>query len=80
MDAMGEEKPKKVQVSMGILAGTFRRKKALDLLMMPWEIRNNTAQEAERQSELAQILVRSVESQSDAPAFNATFAAWTFTQ
>ncbi len=51
-----KDKPKKVQVSMGILAGTFRRKKALDLLMLPWEIRNNTIREAERQSELAQIL------------------------
>jgi hypothetical protein len=50
-------KPKKVQVSMGILAGTFRRKKALDLLMLPWEIRNDTLQEAGRQSELAQILI-----------------------
>ena len=67
MEAIGEEKPKKVQVSMGILAGTFRRKKALDLLMMPWEIRNNTVQEAERQSELSQILIRSVESQNNAP-------------
>jgi Fe2+ transport system protein FeoA len=51
-----EEKPKHQQVSMGILAGTFRRKKALDLLMLPWEIRNNSTQEALRQSELSQIL------------------------
>lgn len=56
-DVAGQEKPQKVQVSMGILAGTFRRKKALDLLMLPWEVRSNATQEAGRQSELAQILI-----------------------
>jgi hypothetical protein len=56
-EGSGQEKPKKVQVSMGILAGTFRRKKALDLLMLPWEVRSNVIQEAGRQSELAQILL-----------------------
>jgi hypothetical protein len=56
-DVAGQEKPQKVQVSMGILAGTFRRKKALDLLMSPWEVRSNATQEAGRQSELAQILI-----------------------
>jgi hypothetical protein len=56
-DVTGQEKPQKVQVSMGILAGTFRRKKALDLLMLPWEVRSNATQEAGRQSELAQILI-----------------------
>jgi len=53
----GEEKPKRVHISMGILAGTFRRKKALELLMSPWEVRNNVKQEMERQSELAGILI-----------------------
>ena len=53
----GEGKPKKVQISMGILAGTFRRKKALELLMSPWEVRNNVKQEMARQSELAGILI-----------------------
>jgi hypothetical protein len=56
-DVAGQEKPQKVQVSMGILAGTFRRKKALVLLMLPWEVRSNATQEAGRQSELAQILI-----------------------
>ena len=53
----GEEKPKRVHISMGILAGTFRRKKALELLMSPWEVRSNVKQEMERQSELAGILI-----------------------
>jgi hypothetical protein len=60
-EGTGQQKPKKVQVSMGILAGTFRRKKALDLLMLPWEVRSNVAQEAGRQSELAQILLPPVQ-------------------
>ena len=64
-DGTGQEKPKKVQVSMGILAGTFRRKKALDLLMLPWEVRSNVTQEAERQSELAQILLPPVPLEPD---------------